>query len=223
MRKRIILIAILLLALVVGNGCYYVFRGQNKSMEKLEQGDELNLYEKCSIYTMHIALWTLGWPLSPQAARECFMLHFPQKDTVSINMHLSCPRIEYAMASLKERPVGSSVTVSWNGPDAYSLASQEHKAAIAVNPCRIVKEWQESYMYTCIVYSSMQYPKKSNTVFTLGSIRIHVQEGLFRYLQDKGWLSCFTARYRIGNDAESVAITNQFINDHINDYLRIRL
>ena len=117
---------------------------------------------------------------------------------------------------MKERPVGSSVRVSWDGADAYSLASPEHRSAIAVNPCRVVKEWQESYMYTCSVYSSMQYPRKSNTVFTLGPIRIPVQEGLFRYLQDKGWLSCFTARYQVGNDAESLAIMNQFIDNYLN-------
>lgn len=200
--KRFIILIVSLLALLFGNGFYYVFFGQHKSMAKLEGGAELNLYEKCSIYTMHVALWTLGWPFSPQAARECFMLHFPQKDTVSIGMHLSSPRIESAVASLKDRPIGSSVKVSWDGYDAYSLASPEHKAAIAVNPCRIVKEWQESFMYSCSVYSSMQYPLKSNTVITLGSIRIPLQEGLFRYLQDKGWLSCFTARYRVGNYAE---------------------
>lgn len=217
MKKRIIITVISLLAIVFGNGCYYVFRGQIKSMAKLERGAELNLYEKCSIYTMHIALWSLGWPMSPQAARECFMLHFPQKDTVFIDMHLNSPRIESAVASLKKRPVGSSVRVAWNGADAYSLASPEHKAAIAVNPCRVVKEWQESYMYTCSVYSLMQYPRKSNTVFTLGSIRIPVQEGLFRYLQDKGWLSCFTARYQVGNNAESLAIMNRYIEDHLNE------
>ena len=216
MKKRIIITVISLLAIVFGNGCYYVFRGQQRSMAKLERGAGLNLYEKCSIYTMHVALWSLGWPLSPQAARECFMLHFPQKDTVFIDMHLKSPRIESAVVSLKERPVGSSVRVVWNGADAYSLASPEHKAAIAVNPCRVVKEWQESYMYTCGVYSSMQYPRSSNTVFTLGNIRIPVQEGLFRYLQDKGWLSCFTAKYKVGNDAESLAIMNQFIDDYLN-------
>ena len=124
--KRFIILIVSLLALLFGNGFYYVFFGQHKSMAKLESGSELNLYEKCSIYTMHVALWTLGWPLSPQAARECFMLHFPQKDTVSIGMHLSSPRIESAVASLKDRPIGSSVKVSWDGYDAYSLASPDH-------------------------------------------------------------------------------------------------
>ena len=62
----------------------------------------------------------------------------------------------------------------------------------------------------------MQYPQHSDTFFTLGRIRIPVQEGLFRYLQDKGWLSCFIARNRAGNDAESVAIANQIIKNYLN-------
>ena len=149
--------------------------------------------------------------MSPQAARECFMLHFPKKDTVSLRMDLSSPRISAAVRSLKDKAVGSSVGLTWNGNEAYSLENAEHIVAIAVNPCRIVKEWQEGHLYTCYVYSVMQYPKQSNTVITVGSFRIHIQEGLFRYLQDKGWLSCFVARYRIGNYAESAAIANRCI------------
>ena len=107
------------------------------------------------------------------------MLHFPQKDTVTIKMRLSSPRIDAAVGSLKDRPVGSSVAVSWDGTGAYSLASPEHKAAIAVNSCRIVKEWQENNLYTCSLYCLMQYLRCSRTIFTLGSVRIPLQEGLF--------------------------------------------
>ena len=202
------------LTLLFGNGCYYVFYGQNLSTKKLLEGRDLNLYEMCSIYTMHIALWSLGWPLSPQAARECFLLHFPQKDTVTIRMNLSSPRIQASVRSLKDRQVGSYESLTWNGDEAYSLSSPEHKAAIAVNPCRVEKECQEGSLYSCSVYSIMQYPKLSNTVFTLGFIRIPIQEGLFRYLQDKGWLSCFTARYRVGNNSEAANIVNNNKNDN---------
>ena len=52
--KRFIILIVSLLALLFGNGFYYVFFGQHKSMAKLEGGSELNLYEKCSIYTSNI-------------------------------------------------------------------------------------------------------------------------------------------------------------------------
>ena len=144
------------------------------------------------------------------------MLHFPYKDTVNIKMNLSSPRIEAAIRSLKDKPVGASVTIAWDGNEAYSLASPEHKAAIAVNPCRVVKERQEGYMYSCSVYSPMLYPKQSNTRITIGAVRIPLQEGLFRHLQDKGWLSQFTARYHVGNYSESADIANQYIKEHLN-------
>ena len=209
MKKKILLSFLLLLTIIFANGCFYVFIGQDKSMKKLRNGKELNLYEKCSIYSMHVGLWTLGWPMSPQAARECFMLHFPQKDTVSIKMEFSSPRIEAVVRALKDCPIGSSTSISWNGNEAYSFANPEHKVAIAVNPCRVVKEWQEGYLYECSVYSLMQYPKQSSTVISIGAIRIPIQEGLFRYLQDDGWLSCFLARYHIGSYDEVTAQANE--------------
>lgn len=82
--KRPIKIALLsllaLAAIVFVNGAYFVFCHQDKSMAKIRQGEELNLYECCSIYTMHMALWLFAWPLSPEAARKCFLLHFPHED-----------------------------------------------------------------------------------------------------------------------------------------------
>ena len=196
-KKRKLLFALLtLMILLLVNGFYYVFHGQDLSARKLSQGKELNLYEKCSIYSMHVALWTLGWPLSPQAARECLMLHFPQKDTVSMKMALTSPRLEKAMHSLVDKPIGASVEVSWDGNKAYSLSNPEHKVAIAVNPCRIEKRIREGNSCGFDIYSTMLYPKRSNTVITIGAIRIPIQEGLFRYLQEEGWLSRFTAVYR---------------------------
>lgn len=201
-KKRLIYSALALLILVFGNGSYYVFHGQDISVKKLKEGKDLNFYEKCSIYSMHVALWCFGWPISPQAARECFMLHLPQKDTVTIRKKLSSPKIEAAVGSLKDRPVGSFEHLAWNGDEAYSLSSPEHEVAIAVNPCRIEKECQNNSIDVCHLYSKMQYPKQSKTVFRIGAIRIPIQEGLFRYLQDKGWLSCFTARYKVGDYSE---------------------
>ena len=181
MRKRIICGIVVVLTLLFGNGCYYVFYGQNLSTKKLLEGRELIFYEMCSIYTIHTALWSLSWPLSPQAARECFLLHFSQKDIVTIRMNLSSPKIEAIVRSLKDRQFGSYESLARNGNEAYSLSSPEHKVAIAVNPCRVEKELQES---------------------------------LLRYLQDKGWPSCFTARYRVRNNSDAAYQVNNNLNDN---------
>ena len=59
------------------NGCIYVFNLQEKTMDKIKDGEEPSLYEKCSIYTMHMAVYMFGWPLSPEAASEIFKMSFP--------------------------------------------------------------------------------------------------------------------------------------------------
>ena len=43
-------------------------------MAKLEQGRELNLYECCSIYTMHLAVWILGRPGYPEASHLAYLM-----------------------------------------------------------------------------------------------------------------------------------------------------
>ena len=181
--KKGLLIGVLI---ILGNLVYYVFIGQNKSEYKLKNKQELNFYECLSIYQMHIAVWSLGWPLSPVAAKECFLLHFPiKKDTILFKNKLDSPKLQNAIKESKTK-------LSWNGNKDYALNSKEHNVAIAINPCTISKTDK------CIeVTSLMQYPKWSNTNFNLGYFTIHVQEGLFRYLQDKHWLSCYTAKYEL--------------------------
>ena len=186
MKKSVKIALIGLLCLVFAvliNGCYYVFWGQEKSMKKLQNSQDLNFYECCSVYTMHMALWIFGWPLSPEAAKECFLLHFPQKDTVEFeitNAIYNSPKIE--------------------------LNSPEHRAAIALNPCKITRvetpEWLTEYnrkLYDVKITSPMIYPKHSRTEFNLGKVTIIVHEGLFRYLQDRGWLSKYIAEYNATN------------------------
>ena len=207
-----ILLAFFLLSCV--NLGYYVLIGQKSSSVKLSKGEELSLYECMSIYQMHIAVWSLGWPLSPEAARECFMLHLPiRKDTVIVRGKIDSPKIRKAASSLKHD--GQSVYVAWNGARDYALRSPEHRAAIAVNPCYVkrvgnMKENgnghaenndENSSGILFEITSSMQYPKWSETVFNLGFCSITAQEGLFRYLQDKGWLSCFVAKYYLTVDS----------------------
>ena len=89
--KKIIKITFLtllaLIAAVLVNTCIYVFAGQYKSVEKLSKGQELSLYECCSIYATHLTMCFVGYPIAPEAARECLKLHFTDKDTVYFNRH----------------------------------------------------------------------------------------------------------------------------------------
>ena len=92
------------------------------------------------------------------------------------------------------------------------MNSPEHVVAIAINPCTIIRT--ESYTednsyYGVDVYSSMQYPKYSDTKFNLGFITISIQEGLFRYLQYKHWLNYFIVKYKTSNSYKIVNEINK--------------
>lgn len=152
---------------------------------------------------MHMAVWMFGWPLAPEAARECYKLHFPQQDTVEFELSdaMYSPKIAAACEFLSDKPAGTSVSVAWNGDIDYALNSPEHRAAIALNPCKITRiEDSEPLFDTTRLYhvkltSPMIYPEYSRTIFDFKHFKIIIHEGLFRYLQDKGWLSKYIAEY----------------------------
>ncbi len=85
MKKTIKIFASILLAaaaVVFANGVYYVFYGQSKSAEKLARGEDLNIYECCSIYTMHCATVAFGWMLSPEASYQCAVMLFSKEGSI---------------------------------------------------------------------------------------------------------------------------------------------
>lgn len=191
-----------ILAIVFANGCYFVFCHQDKSMAKIQQGKELNFYECCSVYTMHMALWMFGWPLSPEAAKECFLLHLPHEDDDVIRFRASkgfmkSPKLMEAVRYLSDKPAGTSVRVAWKASKDYALHSPEHRAAIAVNACDVIKGEVDKTTgnYEIRIRCAMVYPKYSWTEFNLGKFSIYLHEGLFRYLEEKGWISRYIAEY----------------------------
>lgn len=200
---KITLVSLLVLvAVVFANGCYYVFWGQEKSMEKIRKGGELNLYECCSVYTMHMALWLFGWPLSPEAAWECFLLHFPHEDDDVVRFRASkgfmkAPKLQKAVKYLSDKESGASVHVAWKASKDYAVESPERRAAIAVNACDVIKgEVDDSTgNYEIMIRCAMVYPKYSWTEFNLGIFSVFLHEGLFRYLEERGWISRYIAEY----------------------------
>lgn len=200
---KITLISLLIIvAIIFANGCYFVFWHQDKSMAKIQQGKELNFYECCSVYTMHMALWMFGWPLSPEAARECFLLHFPHEENGVVRFKASrgfmkSPKLQKAVEYLSDKQSGTSVHVAWKASKDYALRSPEHRAAIAVNACDVIKGEVDKTTgdYEIRIRCAMIYPKYSRTEFNLGKFSIWIQEGLFRYLEERGWISRYIAEY----------------------------
>lgn len=196
-----------LIIIIAANTCCYVFFGQHRSADKLAKGEELNLYECGSIYCTHLTMCFVGWPIAPEAARECLLLHFTDKDTVYFSIHnfSKSEKLKEAHRQLIGKPYGSSVRLSWNGNADYSPFCPEHRLAIATNPCVLTEEayldyehFNDETHYT--LTTSTQYPKVSRTEFNFKKFKIVIHEGLFRYLQDKGWLHPYTAVFHLCYD-----------------------
>ncbi len=162
----------IIIAVVFVNGCYYVFNGQHKSMKKLQQGKELNLYECCSIYSMHCAVWMFGWPIAPEAANECFKLHFPKEDGREYQLlsfskkFYASEKYQEARKQLENANIGDSVSITWSGNEDYAITSKEHRMAIAVNPCVVSVRYIASTGERILkITSPMVYPKYSKKLF----------------------------------------------------------
>ena len=69
--KKILLSFILVITLIAGNVIYWITSDiQLKCYEKIKNKIELNLYEKCSIYSLNLCICAFGWVLSPEATRQ---------------------------------------------------------------------------------------------------------------------------------------------------------
>lgn len=188
MLKKILKYIIIVFLIVFVNGCVYVFRLQDKTMEKIQDGAQISLYEKCSIYTMHMAVYLFGWPLSPEAAGEIFRMSFPWNRETTVfkrnDFFIDSPTVENA---LKKLTPGQRKYIAFKASAAYNTASPDHRVALAVNPGHLYKKDGKIYLE-----SYAHYPQYSKTPITLFGAKIIIHEGLFHYLEKIGWLHPYT-------------------------------
>ena len=177
-----------LITIVLVNGFIYVFALQDKTMNKIQKGQEVSLYEKCSIYTMHMAVCMFGWPLSPEAAAEIFRMSFPKNREQTIyrenDYFLDSPAVQKALKGLEE---GQRKKIVFKAETAYNTASPDHRVALGVNPGYLYKKDGKVYLE-----SYAHYPHYSATPITLFGYSIIVHEGLFHYLEKIHWMHPYT-------------------------------
>ena len=179
--KWLLISIALIIVLVFANGCYYVFRGQERSMAKLEQGRELNLYECCSIYTMHLAVWILGRPGYPEASHLAYLM-------------------------LKKSSEGSYITIFDNAPVRIPKDSRRYKLTFPDNlkidssECEMVAGFYDllgNYVgespHIVTAYDCRFVVTYADITYYVGKIKLH--GALFKYIQDKGWIHSFTVCY----------------------------
>lgn len=79
MRKIFISIAIIIILLIV-NACYWLCSDiQTKCVNKIADNQELFLYEKGSILTLHLGICTVGSFYCSEAAYVNFQMQLPSK------------------------------------------------------------------------------------------------------------------------------------------------
>ena len=176
--KYFLISIVTIIGIIFINGCYYVFRGQEKSMKKLQQGKELNLYECCSIYSMHTAIWMFGWPISVDAAKYAYWMQFDRCET-----RRDFTSVFYKSDVITSNPNWKTKTpfkVSWS-IDLSKLSRKELYFALAYNSNNTWVYFTEDG-YPLIEYR-VEY---QNVKYQFGIIPIYT--GLFKYLQKIGWL-----------------------------------
>ena len=190
--------AILTLFIIVFvNGCIYVFALQEKTMDKIKNGASVSFYEKCSIYTMHMAVYMFGWPLSPEAASEIFKMSFPWNREKAVlredDFFMESPTVQKALKGLQE---GQRKRIAFKAETAYNTASPDHRVALGVNPGYLYKKDGKVYLE-----SYAHYPYYSATPITIFGSKIIIHEGLFHYLENIGWMHPYTMTWWC-NDAD---------------------
>ena len=170
------------------NGCIYVFALQERTMNKIKNNEEVSLYEKCSIYTMHMAVYMFGWPLSPEASFEIFKMSFSKNRDQTIyrenDYFLDSPAVQKALKGLEE---GQRKKIVFKAESAYNTSSPDHRVALGVNPGFLYKKDGKVYLE-----SYAHYPHYSATPITLFGYSIIVHEGLFHYLEKIHWMHPYT-------------------------------
>ncbi len=144
-------------------------------MKKLNAGKELNLYECCSIYTMHTAVWMFGWVISPEAAFEALLLHVPHDEPVVID------GVDAYVLN------GYTTKLDAKGASYADMEFKDLRAALALNSINTTFDVNDSYSMCQI---QVRY---TDAVHKIGSMPLNTT--LFRYLQDKNWLHPYTLVY----------------------------
>lgn len=194
--KTIGLFGVVVFLIIFINGCIYVFNLQEKTMDKIKNGEEPSLYEKCSIYTMHMAVYMFGWPLSPEAASEIFKMSFPWNRETAIqredDFFMESPTVQKALKGLQE---GQRKRIAFKAETAYNTASPDHRVALGVNPGYLYRKDGKVYLE-----SYAHYPYYSATPITIFGLKIIIHEGLFHYLEKIGWMHPYTMTWWCNNE-----------------------
>lgn len=196
--KSCLIVCSILLAGVIINGTYWLLSDiQMDCYNKVyNQKQDLNLYEKCSIYSIHLGICCFGYILSPEATKQELLCLFPttgivelHSNSLSENKTISAFITKYPNAT-KDNPIYLSWKSSVDNKTGYLTPyhinlqeMQDLRCALAVNGSYLYKE-NDTWKIT-FENNEFKYPHLRGYTY-IGAFKFH--QSLLRYLQETGWL-----------------------------------
>lgn len=193
--KKICSILAIIIGIIFINGCYFVYKGQEKASLKLASNIELNMYEKLSTYSVHTACWMFGWIVSPESAEQAFLMNFPQdsvvyrnndffKDSellykyINDNGEIDYPLNYITQNNLKETRYATALDGGIYKSQDITEIGPYNAASMCIESCTVKAEYSD--------YIGQ---------YKIGPIKFKFNWGLCKYIQDKGWLYTYTICY----------------------------
>jgi len=159
-------------------------------MDKIGSGDHLSWLEMVSIYGLNVVMSVLAYPVYPEVAVESWYMMFQCDQQVRIfedDFFLNSKKVKAAFANNDSHVVWSA--------SCYHFGDPESRYALALNPCELKKEITANGVeYSASV--KVEYPERTKATLLKYPIEIQVEEGLFNYLQSRGWLHTYTAVWK---------------------------
>jgi len=161
---------------------------------RISNNEELTTKERLGIYGCLIMVTAFDMLPFPEVATENFYLFFPVKGERRIfhsNSILNSPSI---MREVKRKTTGN---VQWNR--WTSVFDTDFRYALAFQNCTISterkKDYREVTVSTLFQYRKDHYTFHAHNILR-GIFAFRIDEGLFWYLQEKGWLHPYTAIWK---------------------------
>jgi hypothetical protein len=161
---------------------------------RINNNGELNTRERLGIYGCLMMVTAFDLIPFPEVGEENFYLFFSDQDSTRVfysNAILNSPSI---MREVKRETSG---LVTWN--KWATVFNPDFRYAVAFDPCIIKTEQKENYREVTLT-RRFEYRKNHVTThannFARGWFAFRIDEGLFWYLQERGWLHPYTAIWK---------------------------
>jgi hypothetical protein len=220
-----ILITLAILLLLSGHNISAIDKTFSEMASKLNRGKNCALFsteEKLSIYGLNLYMGIFGYPLYPNASKETLLMifkcesgereYFSDFPYHSKKVKEKIQTIINSVKNSKRSEEKYSTQVIW-GPEDYNVGSNEAEYALALNAMdieinarKIEKNWNIGIItktrISYAVYSEATLidtkAVKSNSLFVkiFGDFKLSVNEGLFKTLEECGWLYPYFVSYK---------------------------